>query len=129
MSGRRVLLVDDEDDIRDIARMVLERLGGHTVHAAVDGAAGVAEAGRMVAAAQAPDVVLMDVQMPGLDGIDALARLRADEATRDLRVVMLTGGLGPGDAERLEPLDPAGVLDKPFDPMTLPARLADLLGW
>jgi two-component system OmpR family response regulator len=114
----KVLLIDDEDDIRRIARLSLARVGGLDVIDAPDGATGAARA-----AAESPDVILLDVMMPGQDGPATLAVLRANPATAAIPVVFLTAKAMPDELQRLMRLGVRGVLNKPFDPMTLPAQL------
>ncbi|MCU1373856.1 MAG: Two-component response regulator, partial [Actinomycetia bacterium] len=82
MPARRVLLVDDEDDIRLVARASLERLAGWEVLAAASGPDALA-----MARAEQPDAIILDVMMPGMDGPATLAELRADPATADIPVV------------------------------------------
>jgi CheY-like chemotaxis protein len=119
----RLLLVDDDDDIRLIARMSLERIGGWEV---VD--AGSAEEALAAARSGLVDAVLLDVMMPGVDGPATLELLRPviGGATP---VIFLTAKTHAADRERLAGLGVAGLIAKPFDPMTLPdevaARLAD----
>jgi len=119
---KRILVVDDEDDIRLIASLSLQRVGGHEVV----GATGCDEALAHLAA-QPFDVVVLDVQMPGADGRATLAALR--EAGHDVDVVFLTAQVQRADREALEALDVRGVLSKPFDPMALADDLGTLLGW
>jgi two-component system, OmpR family, response regulator len=77
---------------------------------------------------EAPDVVLLDVMMPGLDGPSTLARLREDPATSAIPVVFLTAKAIATEVDRLKSLGAAGVLTKPFDPMTLARELRAVLG-
>jgi CheY-like chemotaxis protein len=124
MSPGKVLLVDDDDDIRTIATISLERVGGWTVVSAASGAAALE-----LAAQEGPfDAVLLDVMMPDLDGPSTLERLREGPLAPDVPVVFLTAKLQPADRERLASLGVAGVLAKPFDPMSLPQDLGALLG-
>lgn len=118
----KVLLIDDEDDIRRIAKLSLTRVGGLDVVDAADGATGVALAG-----AESPDVILLDVMMPGQDGPATLAALRANPATAGIPVVFLTAKAMPEELQRLLKLGVRGVLNKPFDPMTLPGQLKLIL--
>jgi CheY-like chemotaxis protein len=118
----RVLVVDDEDDIRTVATMSLRRVGGHEV----DGAASGEEALAALAAASY-DVVVLDVQMPVVDGRATLRALR--DAGHDVPVVFLTAQAQRDERADLAALDVVGVLSKPFDPMQLPGELAALLGW
>jgi two-component system alkaline phosphatase synthesis response regulator PhoP len=122
--SRRILVVDDDDDIRELARMCLELVGGFTVETA-DSAL---TAASVLETRELPDAVLLDVMMPGLDGLSLVRRLRQCESTSTLPVVLLTAKNLPDDID-LDQLGVRGVLGKPFDPMTLHARCAQLLGW
>ncbi len=121
MSRGRLLLVDDEDDIRLIARMSLERVGGWEVVAA-------ASADEAVAAVRtAPvDAVLLDVMMPGSDGPATLERLRPLIGL-ETPVIFLTAKTQAGDRRYLEGLGAAGLIAKPFDPMRLADEVAERL--
>jgi CheY-like chemotaxis protein len=120
---RRVLVVDDEEDIREVAQLGLETFAGWEVRTAASGPQALREA-----AADPPDVVLLDVMMPELDGPSTLAALREDPATRDVPVVFLTAKAQAGERRRLEDLA-AGVIAKPFDPVGLAGEVAERLGW
>jgi CheY-like chemotaxis protein len=122
--SRRLLLVDDDDSIREIARLSLERVGDWEVTAVATGQAAIA-----AAEADGPfDTVVLDVMMPGLDGPTTLERLRAGPVATAVPAVFLTAKLQPADCERLETLGAAGVIAKPFDPMALPVELDRILG-
>lgn len=114
----KVLIIDDEADIRRVARLSLARIGGMDVLDAANGLEGTEKA-----AAEAPDAILLDVMMPGLDGPATFHALRADPRTADIPVVFLTAKAMPEEVARLLALGVRGVLNKPFDPMTLPAEL------
>ena len=120
----RVLVVDDEPDIREIARLSLERLAGWTVLTASNGV----EAAE-VARTESVDAVLLDVMMPGTDGPSTVSMLRAEQATAQLPIVLLTAKAQASDRQRLAELDVAGVIQKPFDPRTLADQIASLLHW
>jgi two-component system OmpR family response regulator len=113
-----VLIIDDEADIRRVARLSLARIGGMDVSDAANGLEGTEKA-----AAEQPDAILLDVMMPGLDGPATLHALRADPRTAAIPVVFLTAKAMPDEVARLLSLGVRGVLNKPFDPMTLPAQL------
>jgi len=120
----KVLLIDDEEDIRRIASLSLRKLGGMEVVEAKSGEEGVEAALR-----ERPDAILLDVLMPGLDGPATLSRLKdPSSAAAAVPVVFLTAGATPREAEALCALGAAGVLGKPFDPMKLPSRLLEVLG-
>ncbi|GAB3167220.1 response regulator [Myceligenerans halotolerans] len=122
--SRRILVVDDEEAIRDIVRTGLEMVAGWDVDVAADGVQAVAMCG-----ADPPDAVLLDVMMPTMDGPTTFARLQEDPRTRSVPVILLTAKVQPAERRRYEELGVAGVLAKPFDPLTLPDQIAGLLGW
>jgi CheY-like chemotaxis protein len=121
---RRILVVDDDADVRRLAVMSLSRVGGYEVSAADSG-----EACLSALAAEIPDLVVLDVMMPMMDGPTTLEQIRSDSRTYAVPVVFLTAGVVETDVDRLKALPVSGVLRKPFDPMTLPAEVAQLLGW
>ncbi|HET6231858.1 MAG TPA: response regulator [Longimicrobiaceae bacterium] len=124
MSAKRILVVDDEDDIREVAQLSLEMVGGWEVLTASSGA----EALRR-AAEERPDAILLDVMMPGMDGPTTFQQLRGDPATAAIPVILLTAKVQPADRRRFVDLGVAGVLAKPFDPMELAAQVSEALGW
>jgi CheY-like chemotaxis protein len=119
---RRLLVIDDEADLRDVIQMSLELRQGWTVRTAPSGAAGIA-----LAVLEAPDAILLDMMMPEMDGPETLRRLRADPATASIPVVFLTAKVQAGD--RAGPPGSAGLIRKPFDPTALADQVAQLLGW
>lgn len=118
----RVLLIDDDPEIRQVAKVALERVGGHEVECATT-----AEEGLKKAAARAPDAVLLDVLLPDADGVELLDRLRRVEGLADVPVVFLTGKSSAGDVARLERTDARGTIGKPFDPLALSERVDRLI--
>ncbi|HEU0052229.1 MAG TPA: response regulator [Longimicrobium sp.] len=124
MPPKRILVVDDEDDIREVAQLSLEMIAGWEVIPARSGEEGIRRA-----AEERPDAILLDVMMPDLDGPATFRRLRDDPATASIPVLLLTARAQAGDRERLEGLGVAGVLAKPFDPMELARQVSDALGW
>lgn len=124
MTSRRVLIVDDEEDIRSVAEMSLEMIGGYEVLQASSGQEALA-----TAVAEQPDAILLDVMMPLMDGPSTFRALQEQERTRDIPVVLLTAKVQAGDIRALEALGVTAVLTKPFDPMRLPEELARVLGW
>ena len=117
----KVLIIDDDSDIRLLAAAFLSR-DGMTVLDAESGEAGVALAG-----ATAPDVILLDVNMPGLDGLATLQRLHDRPATAAIPVVFLTRKPTDDERQRLLSAGAAGVLDKPFKPAALASAVRDCL--
>jgi CheY-like chemotaxis protein len=120
---RRALLIDDEEDIREIGTMSLECGSGFEVLTASDGSSGTA-----IARDAQPDVILLDVMMPGDDGLTTFARLQSDASTRAIPVIFLTANDSPQEREQIARLAPLGLIAKPFDPMTLSAEVLAMLG-
>lgn len=119
--GRTVLVIDDEPDMLTLARMGLELMEGWRVLTAVSPAEGL-----RTAAAEQPDVILLDMTFPATDGVQVLAELRAQEATRSIPVLLVSGTLaGAAVAE----LGVAGIVQKPFDVTQLGPYVASRLGW
>jgi len=121
---RRVLVIDDEDDIREVAQLSLEMTTGWEISAASSGAEGIATANR-----EQPDAILLDVMMPEMDGPTTFRHLRDDPATAHIPVILLTAKAQSSDRSRFLELGVNGVLTKPFDPLTLGSDVAATLGW
>jgi CheY-like chemotaxis protein len=119
----KVLIVDDDPDVRRIAQICLEQLGGMKVVEASSADEGLAQA-----AAERPDVVLLDIMMPRVDGLAALASLRANPATAMIPVVFLTARSAEDRDSLLRRTGARGLLTKPFDPTTLANELRAILG-
>jgi CheY-like chemotaxis protein len=115
MPGRdlkRILLVEDDPDVRLVARLALG--SEFTVQACSSG-----EQALAAVTTSAPDLVLMDVMMPRLDGPATLAMLRSLPAGADLPVIFLTARAQPQELERYRSMGALGVIPKPFEPETL----------
>jgi CheY-like chemotaxis protein len=123
MSVRKILLVDDEADIRLVAEISLSNLGGWQVIQAASGPEAVA-----LAAREKPDLVLLDVMMPGMDGPATLEKLREAEDGRATPVIFMTAKVQKAEIDRLLGLGVRGLIPKPFDPMTLPDEIRRILG-
>src|ERR1700759_731186 len=106
--SRTLLLIDDDDDIREIAQRSLELGAGWAVLTAASAAEGIA-----VAREKQPDAILLDAMMPSLDGPATLAKLREDDRSARIPVVFLAEKARPSERDRLAGLDVAGVLAKP----------------
>jgi CheY-like chemotaxis protein len=119
----KILVVDDAADIRDVARTALERLGGWEVVTAASGPEALALVG------SGPlDAVVLDLSMPGMDGLETLRRLRADGDPAVPPVVLLTAGRVAPETAELSRLGVVGLVPKPFDPLLLSDQIATLLG-
>ena len=124
MTVRTVLVVDDDDDIRALAQMALEVTAGWSVLAATGGAEAIE-----LAKAHHPDAVLLDMMMPGMDGLSTFDALQSDETTRDIPVILFTAKVRIGDRQAWDDYAVQGAIAKPFDPMTLADQVAQMLCW
>lgn len=124
MQPKRVLVVDDEDHIREVAAVSLELTAGWEIRQARSGTEGIE-----MATSWRPDAVLLDVMMPDLDGPAALSRLQSGERTSQIPVVFLTAKVQTSDRHRYTSLGVSGVIAKPFDPLSLAERMSEILGW
>ncbi len=118
---QRVLYVEDDADIRTIALLALETVGGLEVRACSSGAEAIEAAKDL-----APDLLLLDVMMPGMDGPTTLARLREIPSTAKVPVVFMTAKVQASEVEHYKSLGAVGVITKPFDPMTLATQVEEL---
>jgi CheY-like chemotaxis protein len=121
---RRILIIDDEEDIRQVAALSLETVAGWHVVLANSGAQGIETAVR-----EKPDAILLDVMMPSMDGPTTFQRLQAHPETAGIPVLLLTAKVQGSDQRRFASLGVAGVLTKPFDPLTLSRQISLTLGW
>ena len=122
--NKTVLVVDDEALIRECIQIGLETYRGWKVLQADTGITGLATAKE-----QQPDVILLEVSMPEMDGITTLQELQQDEATRHIPVIMLTALSGENDRRIYGELGATWLISKPFDLAELPNQLATILGW
>ena len=113
--SRRVLVVEDEEDLRDIARFTLEGAGFEVIEA-VNGVEGVAKA---EAEAERPDLVLMDIQMPQLDGYEATRRIKALPGMQQSLVVAVSSFAMKGDEEKARAAGCDAYVTKPYSPKQL----------
>ena len=122
MANEKILMIDDEDDIRTVAQMSLQTVGGFQVVLAANG-----EEGVEICKKEKPDLILLDVMMPGLDGPGTLKRLKENPESAHIPVVFLTAKAQQMELNELKTMGAAGVLTKPFDPMKLPDLLREYL--
>lgn len=115
----RVLHVDDQPDIRGIVGLALGKIGGFTVKSCKSGEEAIAEA-----AAFAPELLLIDMNMPGMDGLTLLRRLR--EAGIAVPAVFFTAKSNPGDLDAYRAAGAIGTVPKPFDPLKLGRQITEL---
>ncbi len=123
-SGKRILVIDDEVDIRLVVQACLTLVGGFEVILASSGQIGLQQA----AIAQ-PDAILLDVMLPELDGPATFGQLQANPKTRHIPVIFLTAKVRPADQERFLAMGVKAVIEKPFDPVLIAKQVATILGW
>lgn len=121
---RRVLIIDDEEDIREVASLSLEATAGWHVITASSGAEGIEQA-----KIHKPDAILMDVMMPGLDGPDTFLQMQQIPSISHIPVLLLTAKVQGIDRRRFADLGVAAVLFKPFDPLALAGEIMEALRW
>jgi CheY-like chemotaxis protein len=123
---RQILIIDDEDDIREVAALSLEATAGWDITTACCGADGILAAADPK---RKPHAILMDVMMPGMDGPTTFRKMQMNPDTAGIPVLLLTAKVQGVDQRRFAGLGVAGVLFKPFDPLTLASQISDALGW
>lgn len=121
---RHILIIDDDDDIREVAALTLEATAGWRVSTASSGSAGIAKA-----VTEQPEAILMDVMMPGKDGPTTFREMQETPEIAHIPVLLLTAKVQGVDQRRFANLGVTAVLFKPFNPMTLAQQIADALNW
>jgi CheY-like chemotaxis protein len=124
MDIKCVLIIDDESDIREVAQISLEMIGGWQVITSESGQDGIEKA-----KSNRPDAILLDVMLPDMDGPTTLKKLQADPETSHIPVVFLTAKIQTADRTRFANLGAVAVIGKPFDPINLASQVAEALGW
>ncbi|MGB7439732.1 MAG: response regulator [Coleofasciculaceae cyanobacterium] len=124
MEPKQILIVDDEEDIRDVAKLALEMLGGWQVLTASSGSQGL-----LVAEQEQPDAILLDVMMPDMDGVTTFQKLQANPQTKNIPVILLTAKVQSADQRRFDNLGVKAVIAKPFKTMSLANQVAEILNW
>jgi two-component system OmpR family response regulator len=116
----RILYAEDEPDIKSIAQIALEDIGGFTVKYCSNGREILDEA-----EAFQPDLLLLDVMMPGMDGPTALQELRKRPALKNIPAIFMTAKIQSVEIEEYKAMGVAGIIEKPFDPMTLAEKIRE----
>jgi CheY-like chemotaxis protein len=111
---RTVLYVEDDPDIQEVARLALEVVGGLEVVVASSGDEAIQRAQEAI-----PDLVLLDVMMPGMDGPTTMSALKKLDGMREVPIIFVTAKVQSAEIEQYIALGAIGVIAKPFDPMTL----------
>lgn len=121
MKLERILYVEDEPDIQAVAKLALEMVGGFQVMICSSGQEALDKVEDF-----APDLILLDVMMPGMDGPTTLQRLRADTVTAVIPVIFLTAKVQPTEVAQFQAMGALDVIPKPFDPMNLATRVRQI---
>jgi DNA-binding response OmpR family regulator len=122
--AKHILIVDDEQDIRAIVRISLEKFAGwRTILAAT------AQEALEKARSQLPDAILLDITMPDTDGFQVWDKLQSDPLTKSIPVILLTAKTSSLDKKRFSDMGVAGVITKPFNPIIIWKQVREILAW
>lgn len=124
MNAKRILFIDDEDDIKTLAQFCLESEAGWSMIAAASGLEGVA-----IAEIEQPDAILLDAMMPEIDGLQTLEKLLLNPKTKHIPTIFITAKAQASDRRRFYSAGAKGVINKPFDSLTLASQISGFLGW
>ncbi len=116
-----ILLVEDEADIQEVARLSLETLGKFTVHVCNNGKSALDSAPKIM-----PDLIMLDVMMPGMDGLTTLKNLRAQPETAKIPVIFMTAKAQVNEMKHYIECGALGAISKPFDPMKLTEEIRNI---
>jgi CheY-like chemotaxis protein len=119
---KRVLIIDDEQDIREATQICLEVIGGWEVYTAASGKEGLTKA-----AVDKPDVILLDVMMPDMDGLTTLKHLQANPITNQIPVILLTAKAQAAEQRQFTRSGAVAVITKPYDPFILSDEITHVL--
>jgi CheY-like chemotaxis protein len=124
MTTKKILIVDDEDGLRQIIQFSLEAVAGWDVLTAASGSEGL-----VTAAAEKPDAILLDVMMPDMDGDETFKRLQENVLTKDIPTIFLTSKASMSEQQELLDLGVAGAIAKPIKPRDLVEQICKILHW
>lgn len=124
MTEKNILLIDDEETIQEVVQVGIGIEAGWQVAIASSGWEGI-----NLAQNQQPDVILLDVMMPDMDGIDTLSQLKNNDKTSTIPVIFLTAKAQAEEKNQFQNLGVVDVITKPFNSMTLASQIAKILGW
>ena len=124
MNHKRILFIDDEEDIKTLAQFCLETEAGWTMLSASGGIEGIA-----LAETEQPDAILLDAMMPDIDGLQTLDKLKLNPKTKDIPTIFITAKAQASDRRRFYSAGAKGVINKPFDSLTLASQISGFLGW
>ena len=124
MNSRKLLVVDDEDNLRELVQMCLEDLGGWQTLTAASG-----EECLQILETESVNAILLDISMPGMDGIAVYEKLQVEAKTQTIPVILLTARVLPSDRAKFSQMGLTGLISKPIAPTTLVAEVSEILGW
>ncbi|SRR5579883_601694 len=124
MTAKCILVIDNEEYIREVAQICLETVAGWKVLTANSG-----HAGLVLAEQEQPDAILLDVMMPDMDGPTTFQQLQTNTATKDIPVIFLTAKVQASDRRRYSSMGIKAAIAKPFNPLELAGQVAEVLGW
>ncbi|HAN76118.1 MAG TPA: two-component system response regulator [Planktothrix sp. UBA8407] len=124
MTTKRILIIDDDDSVREIIQICLEVAAGWEVITACCGSEGI-----VLATAEKPDAILLDVMMPDMDGPTTFKHLQANPLTQNIPTILLTAKAKISEKQQFIQLGVTGVITKPFEAMDLVAQIRNLLKW
>jgi CheY-like chemotaxis protein len=124
MTDRRILVVEDEEHLRELVQACLEDLGGWETLVAGSG-----QECLQILQTERPNAILLDLSMPGMDGFAVYEILQSDPITRSIPLILLTAKVLPSDRAKFAQMAVAGVITKPIQPITLTEEVAEILGW
>ncbi|WP_019498997.1 response regulator [Pseudanabaena sp. PCC 6802] len=124
MSSKRVLIIDDEESIQTVVQFGIRMAAGWDVLVASSGPQGI-----QTAQTERPDVILLDVMMPDMDGIATFKILQSDPVTEQIPVIFLTAKAQTSEKRQFQDLGVSGVITKPFNALELPEQITKILHW
>lgn len=124
MTTKRILIIDDEETIQTVVQFGIKMAAGWDVLTASSGTTGV-----QTAQTEQPDVILLDVMMPDMDGIATLKALQSHAQTEHIPVILLTAKAQTAEKRQFNDLRVSGVITKPFNSLDLPGQIAQILHW
>jgi CheY-like chemotaxis protein len=124
MIAKKILVIEDEDGLREITQFSLEAAAGWDVSTAASGSEGLA-----IAAAERPDAILLDVMMPDMDGTETFRQLQANPTTQDIPTIFLTAKARGSEQQALVGLGISGIITKPIKPQDLVEQVREILNW
>lgn len=124
MTAKRILIIDNEQYIQEVAQICLETTAGWEVLTASSGREGL-----LKAETEQPDAILLDVMMPDMDGVSTFETLQENSATQNIPVILLTAKVQAADRRRYAELGIKATIAKPFNPLELASQVAQALGW